>query len=206
MNMHPHLHTLHHAMAQEQQEWQARLAATSHHQRRATRDTDPSFFTPLEDTRRTEAVTESHSCPFDGRVSVTDSGTIFQFTQPGALSPAGLPTNMFSGSSLWSTPVGGGTTYILLRCFTSGNQVTSCQLVSSGSPADVIGIQEETAPAMFEVTLWVILGGTTAFKVVGCGILQATPQVAVVTEKEDPVCAGDPLVRHYTWIITEGGS
>lgn len=198
-------HMVHQVIAEEQSAWRARLARMEtqrlrghgHHRSR-------SYFHPLTPPLQTaaKAVTRT-SCPWDAGVTTDEHGiTTFRFTRAGVLRGAGLPTNMFDSSgNLFSTVVGSSLVYVQLHCMTDGAEVTSCEITTSSTPAAPVGVLENAAPAEFWLDLHVVADGT-ALKVVECANLLALPVVTLVTEKEDPVCAGDPHVRHYTWQVT----
>ncbi len=195
------------AIAEEATAWRHRLS--SQHPR-LTKDVESAEFFRPEGSQIPASTSLAHTnrCPWDGAVMSTESGLVFQFTQPGALRPAGMPTNMFVDGQLWNTSVGSGSTYIILSCLTDGNLVTSCTIVPRGTPAAPIGIQAGTAPSSFEIDLYAIVLGV-ALKVIECDNPQAVAVVALETDAPDPVCGAANVVRHYTWVINptlEGGS
>lgn len=140
------------------------------------------------------------SCQFHAEVA---DGT-FRFLNAGLISGGGMPSNMFVTGELWSVAVPElGTRYIKLVVDTDGNAVTSSDIHASLSPASPISITEGVAPSSFEIDLWVVVN-RTPYRVIGCGGLVATPVEALVTSAPEPVCSGDPYVRHYTWGVTTG--
>lgn len=127
---------------------------------------------------------------------------VFRFTNAGSISGGGMPSNMVVTGELWSVAVPEtGTRYIKLTVATDGNAVTSCELAASTTPANPIGITEGVAPSAFEIDLYVVIN-RVPYRVIGCRGLAATTSEALVTSALEPVCSGDPYVRHYTWIVT----
>jgi len=146
------------------------------------------------------------ACPFEGNVQTGASpGTkIFQFTSVGAMN-SGLPLNMFdviTGKLLaLDVSTGSDLQYIQLHCFTDGQVVTSCSLEISTTPAGQPAVNEETAPSEFFVDLYVLGAEQVPYRVIECHNLLASAVVALLTDKSDPICAGDPHTRHMTWEI-----
>jgi hypothetical protein len=194
----------HKAVAEEQAAWHARLARMEAQRHQAHgRHWGRSFFHTLTQTPQATARAATRSaCPWDGGVMTDGSGNhFFSFTQLGVLRSAGLPTNMFNpDGTLWRSSLLGGMRYILLHVETDGNTCNTCEIQESSTPAAPLGIQEGTAPAAFDIDLFVCVGGT-ALKAVECANLVAEPYEALTTQKEDPECAGDPFVHHYSWRI-----
>lgn len=147
----------------------------------------------------------SGTCPFGGYIGGDPSSPgsrLFQFTTVGAINGS-IPTNMFGGDGkVISLTLSGATIeYVQIHALTDGLGITSCTLITSATPAGQPDIQEEVAPPEFFFDLYVIANGSTLFKVVQCGNLGASPELVLETDKADPICAGDPHVKHYTWKI-----
>jgi hypothetical protein len=142
-------------------------------------------------------------CRWDAEVVHDDEldVLIFRFTQIGVLSGCGMPSNMFSGSDLFSSAISdSGLTYINLQVTTADNVCTGCEITVDTDPPDPIPSQVDVAPASFKLPLWVCVG-STALRVAPCANYLAEAVVALTTDKEDPECAGDPHVLHWTWQI-----
>lgn len=200
---HPY-HTLRNAIREESDAWRQRIAHSTVHRRGFAAAQPASYFEPVSPTPAPPAAATTKACPWDAEIVKDEAGnSTFIFSRPGALFPAGLPTNLVSGSGMWSTPVSSGLLYIVLHCETNGKTVTSCSLATSGGPPPAIPTQESAPPSSFQIPLYIIISGVP-FKIVECANLVATAVDAFQTEKDpgDLTCGGDPHIHYWTWRIS----
>lgn len=140
-------------------------------------------------------------CPFSGVVTNIDGSTAFAFTSIGTISGV-IPSNMFDGTPFVSLPFTSGVVqYVQAHASTDGFRITDIALQVSDTPAGSPGIEEDVAPASFDVDLYVIDTNGTAYKVIQCANLSANPFDALETDNPAPICAGSPVIKHFTWNI-----
>lgn len=142
-------------------------------------------------------------CAFTGSVQATsDSAGKFVFSVIGKINEQ-IPTNMIaSGGGLCVLDIAIGTDqYIQLHCETDGTLITDCTLQVSDDPAGSPGAEVGAAPATFNVDLYIIDSNGTAYRAIQCANLTANPVLAMQSDNPEPICAGNPHVDFYTWLV-----
>jgi hypothetical protein len=137
------------------------------------------------------------TCPFHGTVVTGESSSVFQFLTPGAFGSAGLPTNMFDGTSLSSFTVT-SSCYIKLKVETNGISLISSEIVVDTSPAEPIPIELGTAPTEFEIDLWAIKD-FKPLRIAPCGFSPVQPVESIRIGKDNPSCGEIPYDIYWTW-------
>lgn len=143
-------------------------------------------------------------CPFDGVMQMGEGDQLqFRFTSLGVVTGYGLPDNMIEDGEPLILDVANGD-FIKLRFEADDfNHITLVEFIVEGTKSDPIGVTEGHAPTEFTIDLYAIANGQ-AFKLLGCGDLYVFPSEVLRTSKEDPQCADDPFIHHWTWQFITG--
>jgi hypothetical protein len=139
------------------------------------------------------------SCPF--AATITPDGFL-RMLRPGKLEPAGMPTNMFDGTSMFSGELTSDIMFLVGVGATNGVAVTSWELQLRTTPAEPQVPTEGTAPSTFEFDIYAALNMATLVRVIDCGNVAAAPAVFLTTDNPAPGCGINPLVNHYVWELT----
>lgn len=139
------------------------------------------------------------NCPFKASVS----GSKLIMVTPGYLMPVGMPSNMFIGDSIFSADITAETMFLVGKVNTNGITPTSWEMELRESPAAPITATPETAPPYFEFDMYVTMGnGASLARIIDCGNLVAEPKEYIQTSQPDPGCGVNPMITHYTWLVS----
>lgn len=141
-------------------------------------------------------------CPFSVKL-VLQSGGDYKVSLNAGVVNGNLPSNIFD-----TFTIGGGSNYyVKLSVTTTGNSVTSVDVVVDTSHPDAPTVTMGTAPDNFDVLVYVLVsvgGKLTPFRVLGCGNVIAVPVIVQQTPKDSPSPGGSAWDLYYTWVFKAG--